>query len=213
MRPAAVGSASSGSVVAIPGMPVALTQSHPLRSRVTTVRSILMNNNIRVFLWLGLVLAVWLNYNAWVVDYGPTGKVAGADTTRDSAANETKTGSLETSVPQATQSASANSAAVGDTPAAVPSVATGDPATTATATGPGLVRVRTDVLDVEISLAGGELRGAELLRYPVVKGGAERVELFNRDSPQTLYVLQTGFSRPPRKSSAWPPAPRSCACR
>ncbi|MBK6597115.1 MAG: membrane protein insertase YidC [Proteobacteria bacterium] len=155
-----------------------------------------MNNNIRVFLWLGLVLAVWLNYNAWVVDYGPTGKVAGADTTRDSAANETKTGSLETSVPQATQSASANSAAVGDTPAAVPSVATGDPATTATATGPGLVRVRTDVLDVEISLAGGELRGAELLRYPVVKGGAERVELFNRDSPQTLYVLQTGLSGP-----------------
>ena len=30
-----------------------------------------MTNNIRVFLWLGLALAVWLNYSQWQVDYAP----------------------------------------------------------------------------------------------------------------------------------------------
>jgi len=49
---------------------------------------------------------------------------------------------------------------------------------------------------MEIGLAGGELRGAKLLQYPLVKGGAEPVELFNRDSPQTLYVMQSGLSGP-----------------
>ena len=30
-----------------------------------------MTNNIRVFLWLGLALALWLNYSQWQMDYGP----------------------------------------------------------------------------------------------------------------------------------------------
>ena len=29
-----------------------------------------MTNNIRVFLWLGLGLALWVNYSQWQVDYG-----------------------------------------------------------------------------------------------------------------------------------------------
>ena len=29
------------------------------------------STNARVFLWLGLVLALWLNYETWVKDYGP----------------------------------------------------------------------------------------------------------------------------------------------
>ena len=40
-----------------------------IRSRpVTNIR---MTNNIRVFLWLGLALALWLNYSQWQIDYGP----------------------------------------------------------------------------------------------------------------------------------------------
>ena len=30
-----------------------------------------MTNNIRVFLWLGLALALWINYSQWQIDYGP----------------------------------------------------------------------------------------------------------------------------------------------
>ena len=29
-----------------------------------------MTNNIRVFLWLGLALALWVNYSQWQLDYG-----------------------------------------------------------------------------------------------------------------------------------------------
>ena len=30
-----------------------------------------MTNNIRVFLWVGLALALWLNYSQWQMDYAP----------------------------------------------------------------------------------------------------------------------------------------------
>ena len=33
-----------------------------------------MTNNIRVFLWLGLALALWLNYSQWQIDYGAEGR-------------------------------------------------------------------------------------------------------------------------------------------
>ena len=39
-----------------------------------------MTNNIRVFLWLGLALAVWLNYSQWQVDYSPKPGAAAAAT-------------------------------------------------------------------------------------------------------------------------------------
>jgi hypothetical protein len=29
-----------------------------------------MTNNIRVFVWLAVALAVWLNYSQWQIDYG-----------------------------------------------------------------------------------------------------------------------------------------------
>ncbi len=35
-----------------------------------------MTNNIRVFLWLSLLLALWLNYSQWQIDYGAKPAVA-----------------------------------------------------------------------------------------------------------------------------------------
>ncbi|MEZ5515286.1 MAG: membrane protein insertase YidC [Steroidobacteraceae bacterium] len=155
-----------------------------------------MSNNIRVFLWLGLVLAVWLNYNAWIADYGtPAGQTA-TTANADVSASGSKSTSLEASVPQAAQTAPSAAAGSSTDVTATPAVPVASAGAAAVAAGPGVVRVLTDVLDVEIALIGGELRGAELLRYPVVKGGSEPVELLNRDSDQTLYVLQTGLSGP-----------------
>src|SRR5207248_9411795 len=59
-----------------------------------------------------------------------------------------------------------------------------------------LVRVSTDVLDVDISTQGGTLRRVDLPAYPRVKGEATRVRLENEDSPGTLYVLQSGLTGP-----------------
>jgi len=39
--------------------------------RYPVVQNIRMTNNIRVFLWLGLALALWINYSQWQIDYGP----------------------------------------------------------------------------------------------------------------------------------------------
>ena len=54
----------------------------------------------------------------------------------------------------------------------------------------------TDVLVLDISLTGGTLVRAELPGYPIVKGEAAPVVLFNTDQPSTNYVLRTGLANP-----------------
>jgi YidC/Oxa1 family membrane protein insertase len=56
------------------------------------------------------------------------------------------------------------------------------------------VHVVTDVLDVQVSLDGGELTRVDLPAYPEVKGEPKPVRLFNRDSAQSLFVLQSGLA-------------------
>jgi YidC/Oxa1 family membrane protein insertase len=58
-----------------------------------------------------------------------------------------------------------------------------------------VVHVITDVLDVAVSLAGGELTRADLLAYPQAKNTPNvPVRLLNRDSPDSLFVLETGLA-------------------
>ena len=175
--------------------------------------------NARVFLWLGLGLALYLNYEAWMRDYGPT---PGAATSAASAASgKAPVSTLEASIPDALVPAPAVPAAAGAPSAAVTADAAatpalpalpGDPAAvapgtsgleaaavapaSASAAGVGAVTVRTDVLDLEIALVGGELRRADLLSYPLVKGEAAPVRLFNRDSAEGFFVLQSGLAGP-----------------
>jgi YidC/Oxa1 family membrane protein insertase len=176
--------------------------------------------NARVFLWLGLVLALWLNYDAWLRDYGPK---PGATPAAGATAAGNASSSLEASIPNAAVPAPAGSAATApaaggaaaaagsatapgataatDVAAAVP-VPAGDattglaPAAAAAVPATGVVTVRTDVLDLDIGLAGGELRRADLLRYPLVKGESKPVRLFNRDGKEGFYVLQSGLAGP-----------------
>jgi YidC/Oxa1 family membrane protein insertase len=54
--------------------------------------------------------------------------------------------------------------------------------------------VVTDVLDLDVTLDGGELTRADLLAYPQVKGQAAPVRLLNRDSAASLFVLQSGLA-------------------
>lgn len=146
-----------------------------------------MTNNIRVFLWLGLALALWLNFTQWQQDYSPKTSAVTAD------ANAPKPASMEDTVPQAPQSAAPAPAAGADSVPTAPSADTAPAASTAVE-GAGLVHVSTDVLELDIDLKGGTFVRAELPGYPVIKGQPDPVVLFNRDSPQTNYVLQTGLS-------------------
>ena len=156
------------------------------------------STNARVFLWLGLVLALWLNYETWVKDYGP--KPGEAPSTAVTATPGVDASRLAASIPSSgAPAAVANPAALaGTAPVAAAAAPVAAPAATAAVSAVaagGTVTVRTDVLEVDIALTGGELQRADLLVYPQVKGERAPVRLLNRD-PQGFYVLQTGLAGP-----------------
>jgi YidC/Oxa1 family membrane protein insertase len=148
-----------------------------------------MTNNIRVFLWLAVALALYVNYTQWQLDFGPkpSATTVTGKGTADSGAP--KPPSLDDTVPQVGQT---------PTPAAteVPASAAPDaaPAATVASSSSGIVRVVTDVLELEIDLRGGTLVRAVLPGYPVKKGQPEPIVLFNQDGADTNYVLQSGLT-------------------
>jgi len=159
-----------------------------------------MLNNPRIFLWILLIMAGWLNYEAWVRDYAP----------RDAAAMAQKPGTaapdLGASIPNAGTASTAPATGASNTapvPAPVPGTAPGTaavpgaevPAAATAGVGGVPVHVHTDVLDIDIDLKGGTIRRADMVKYPKVKGEAERMRLMNTD-PSTLYLLQTGLTGP-----------------
>ncbi len=151
-----------------------------------------MTNNIRVFLWLALGLALWVNYSQWQLDYAPKPATPAAATDATGANPAEKPPALSDSVPQAAQTPAGAPVPADAAPApagGVEAPAATSPAEAATPT----IRVTTDVLVLDISLAGGSLVRAELPGYPMVKGEAAPVVLFNRDSADTNYVLQSGL--------------------
>jgi YidC/Oxa1 family membrane protein insertase len=154
-------------------------------------------NNPRVMLWLALAVILVLNYQAWVHDYGATDNAAASHTGAAPSAHNAA-GNLDSAVPQTfttDTTAPPVAAAAPGAAAAIPNSPSSEPAGNAAATAPH-VHVRTDVLDMDISLQGGTLQRADLLRYPKVKGGSEPVRLMNQDSDETLYLLKTGLAGP-----------------
>jgi YidC/Oxa1 family membrane protein insertase len=149
-----------------------------------------MTNNIRVFLWLGLALALWVNYTQWQLDYAPKPALPVA---ADGGAAGTKPQSLDETVPQAAQTT--GPAQIPGSPDAVPVASAPSAETTSPeAASSSTIRVVTDVLVVDVDTRGGTLVYAELPGYPLVKGEAKPVVLFNQADPSTNYVLQTGLA-------------------
>jgi YidC/Oxa1 family membrane protein insertase len=161
-------------------------------------------SNPRLFLWIGLVLLAFLNYEAWMRDYGPKPRTV-EQIAAEAQAEADRRAALDAAIPTAASPMAADVAPVaaappgtGDVPVAADAAVTAAQTTApsaAAAPEAGVVRVVTDVLDLEIGLAGGELRRADLTVYPVVKGRAEPVRLFTREA-SGLYVLQSGLTGP-----------------
>jgi YidC/Oxa1 family membrane protein insertase len=139
-------------------------------------------DNMRIILWAGLGLLIWMLYATWQETYSP--KRLPTPTSASAPAEE---GSV-----------------VG--PSALPG-ANGLPALPAlpgesqkpTSASPTpevsgeVVRVRTDVLDIEISLQGGDIRSARLPAYPLHKDEPDvPVSLLNAN-PDELFVFRTGL--------------------
>jgi YidC/Oxa1 family membrane protein insertase len=152
-----------------------------------------MTANLRVFLWVMLGMALFVNYQTWMHDYPPASTQTAGHTDGPPAA------ALDSGTPIAGAPATAAH------PGAAPAAATATSASAAPVTTPSLtesaatpaagrVHVRTDVLDVEVSLAGGELQQVDLPAYPAAKNTPDvPVRLLNRDSPDSLFVLQSGL--------------------
>ena len=149
-------------------------------------------DNPRLYLWIGLALLGWMNVVNWNRDYGSPPVVASVATAPDSSGAQT---------PE--QAAAAAAAAAAD--AQLPALPTGQPSTTTTAptdptaptapvaTGQPSIRVVTDVLDLDISLQGGDFVRADLLQYPRDKRpGSPPVRLFGTQEPD-YSVARTGL--------------------
>ncbi len=150
--------------------------------------------NLRLALWALLGMALFLNYQMWSHDYLDSMPPAPVG------ANAAPAAPLDSSVPSATlptgtPPASGNTAAASG-PASSASVSA-DSARALVAESPRApsVHVVTDVLDAEVSLAGGELRRVDLPAYPAAKNTPDvPVRLLNRDAADSLFVLQSGLA-------------------
>ena len=109
--------------------------------------------NPRVLLWVGLLFLAYLNFDAWMKDY--------RHASRDLAPAPTSAPAAGTPSPQDGLSAELPTIAGDAPPAATAGTAAPDTIASALA-GAGTIRVVTDVLDMDISLAGGELVRADI---------------------------------------------------
>ncbi|MDD1615795.1 MAG: membrane protein insertase YidC [Methylococcaceae bacterium] len=148
-------------------------------------------DNIRFILVVTFAMLVFMLYQAWEIDYGPKAPVAQEASTTINADDLPTT--------------SGTPAEAGITPQAT-SIA---PVTTAPVAAK-TIKVKTDVIALEIDTQGGSIVNLDLLQYPVEKSNsvvdklrglvgmdvAEKntapVRLFNND-PAKLFVAQSGF--------------------
>jgi YidC/Oxa1 family membrane protein insertase len=157
--------------------------------------------HLRTILWVSLALILLLNYQTWVADYAPRDAAAAAATAQAAEAEKT-TNPLAANVPQAVSQGTPAAPATSAVPSAAPTNSdvpvvtnpTAVVATAAAATASTVLNVRTDVLDVDVNLRGGELQRADLLAYPVVKGQPAPIRLLREQGAGDQYLLQTGLA-------------------
>ena len=142
----------------------------------------------RVFLWIGLLLVLWLNVDAWMKDAAATRAAAVPTAVAATAAG----GQAPGAPPVGGALSDELPSVVGETPAAAAPDAA--PAV-APAPGGGKIHVVTDVLDLDLALAGGELIRADLPGYPLHKDDpATPVRLFNSDTAESQFLFQSGLT-------------------
>ncbi len=130
----------------------------------------------KLILYMALVFVLLLIWQAWQDDYGAK--------------------------PATTTAQAVAPVAPVDTPADKPSVPSSAAPTSGAVPGPGTevlasegqrIRVSTDVLQVEISSVGGDLRRVDLLAYPVAADKPEEpFRLFN-EQPEKMFIAQSGL--------------------
>jgi YidC/Oxa1 family membrane protein insertase len=147
-------------------------------------------DNLRPVLLITLAFLAYLMWLEWQKDYAPVTVAAPAVEQQSQAASPA--GELDTSNPATDADATAADLPeiTGQPEHSEPSAAKPAPATQAQSQ---LVRVRTDVLDVEIDPVGGTVISARLLNYPIdLDEPEEKVQLLHREGPNP-FIAQSGL--------------------
>jgi YidC/Oxa1 family membrane protein insertase len=141
-------------------------------------------DNIRIFLWAGLALLLWMNFQTWQKDYLPVPVVERSLSNGESTTLPGLSGPVDDSSFDATLPEIPNAPAVDESPevgAAVPVARQ------------SLIHVQTDVLDLQIDPHGGDIISAKLLGYPFRKDQPDiPVTLLNANVDE-LFVFHTGL--------------------
>ena len=123
-------------------------------------------------------MMAWLTYQAWMQDYGPRPVAAPAVTEAPGIA------ASDGSIPELTDTAV-------DAPDVMPSI--DSPRATDASVSAPVIRVATDVLELELSTQGGTVQGAVLLKYPIAKDRpTDLVELLTADMNE-LGLIRSGL--------------------
>ncbi|MGH8307215.1 MAG: membrane protein insertase YidC [Gammaproteobacteria bacterium] len=141
-------------------------------------------DNRRLFLFAALIFVAFLIYQAWVHDYGPKTAAPAAQTTSSPAASSVASAPAP-EIPTAPNAATSTSVTSKTSAAASVSEAVTIPKGQE-------IHVRTDVLDVVINTAGGDIQQAELLKYPVELKKPELVKVLNSNDAELL-IMQSGL--------------------
>ena len=131
--------------------------------------------NRRFALLVGAGIIVFLLYQAWQKDFPPPSAVP------EAAAPVPETAPADSDVPVA------SSAPTAAAPSGAPAVAAA-PATESR------VHVRTDLLNVELTTLGGDIRRVELIGYPVAKKQPDQNVALLDDQGDRWFVIQSGLT-------------------
>jgi YidC/Oxa1 family membrane protein insertase len=141
-------------------------------------------DNQRLFIWAFFVMMGWITYQTWVQDYAPRSEQPVAEEALDNL-NAPAPNESADDLPQLS-----DAPAVGGAEAFPTTPGVAEEPTTKSAG--ALVRVRTDVLDIEISTLGGTLQSATILKYPVAKDRPnELVRLLDTEG-RTFALIESG---------------------
>jgi YidC/Oxa1 family membrane protein insertase len=137
-------------------------------------------DNQRLLVWAAFGLMLWFTYQAWMQDYGrppaPQPQPVTEEAANGAPADADELPSLPEPVPEQEQAA----------PTLTPDDDRAAPAGE-------IIRVTTDVLDIDISTRGGTLQRAVLLEYPVAKDQPDVLVQLLSPSPTELGLIQTGL--------------------
>ena len=139
-------------------------------------------DNQRLLIWAFFGLMAWMTYQTWQQDYAPRPAPVAEQQSQQSPELTALDAGDEGGLPE-----------LGE-PTAAPTLADDAVATpeAISATLAPSIRVKTDVLELEISTQGGTLQKAALLKYPVAKDSPDKlIELLNTE-PSTLGLIESG---------------------